>query len=142
MSEDEKTGEVDDEPEETTESADGQAEGKPAETDTPKEDDEQEHKESVEEELKANATDKGKAQRLARQTRVRAEGVWSLVPEMRATNIFVGDIGLVDAGGHRPADATRGGVVTGSVTDDTLRQVAATFVAPDSYDRLLAQLRQ
>jgi hypothetical protein len=144
MSDDEKPAEVDDKPKEAaTEPEESQAEGKPAETETPADGDEKERKDDVEEDLKANATDKGKARRLASQTRARAEGVSSFLPGTRATNIFIGsNIDLLDTGGHRPTDATHGGVVTGSVTDEALRHVATTFVAPDRYDRLLTQLRQ
>lgn len=143
MTEEDKTGEVDEKPEDTAADSEAvPAEGKPAETEAGGDDQEQDGKDSVEEDLKANATDRGKAQRLARQTRLRAEAVLSLVPEMHATNVFIGDIGLVDAAAHGSGAATPGGVVTGSVTEETLRHVAMTFVAPACYDRLCTQLRQ
>lgn len=143
MSDEEKPGEADGESEEPAiEPVESQAEGKPAEPETPGNDAEKERKDSVEEDLKANATDPDKAHRLARQTRARAEAVWSLLGEVEATNIFVGStIGLLDAGARRPMDGVRG-VVTGTVTDEALRHVATTFVAPGGYDQLVTRLRQ
>jgi hypothetical protein len=123
-----------DEPEEPAEpepTSDG-TEEEPAKTDT------------TEEDLKSDATDQGKARQLARDNRARDDAVTALLGgTAHATNIFAGNvIGLVETGGRRPGDTAWAGVATGSVTDEALREVAATYVEPNSYGLLRTRLRE